>query len=139
VIILDTNVLSEPTRPAPSLAVRQWLFGQDSAELYTTAISEAEMIGGVAILPAGKRREDLALRIGQIFTEDFAGRILPFDGEAAREFPLVARRVRGKYVIEPDSMIAAIALAHGATLATRNTKHFAGRGLALINPWTASS
>lgn len=136
-IILDTNVLSEPTRPAPSATVRQWLLGQDRDSLFTTTISEAEMIGGVAIMPAGKRRDGLAFQINQIFVEEFAGRVLPFDGAAAREFPLVARPVHGRYVIEPDTMIAAIALAHGATLATRNTKHFAGRGLALINPWTA--
>jgi predicted nucleic acid-binding protein len=135
VIILDTNVLSEATRLAPSAEVRKWLAMRDKAELFTTTISEAEMLGGVAALPAGKRRDQLVRDLSLLFEEEFAGRILPFDSTAARAFPAVARRFRGKYFFEPDVQIAAIALAHGAAIATRHTKHFKGRGVRLIDPW----
>jgi hypothetical protein len=136
VIVLDTNVLSEATRQAPAAEVRQWFAAQSKAELFTTTVSEAEMLGGVAALSAGKRRDELARDFSEIFDQDFAGRILPFDSAAARAFPSVARRVRGKYYFEPDAQIAAIAFAHGAVIATRNIKHFMGRGVRLINPWT---
>ncbi|HEX3651710.1 MAG TPA: type II toxin-antitoxin system VapC family toxin [Rhizomicrobium sp.] len=135
-IILDTNVLSEATRVSPSVEVRSWLAARIKAELFTTTVSEAEMLGGVIALPAGKRRDELARDFSHVFDEEFADRILSFDSAAARAFPVVARRVHGKYFFEPDAQIAAIALAHGAVIATRNTRHFKGRGVKLINPWT---
>ncbi|HWA90550.1 MAG TPA: type II toxin-antitoxin system VapC family toxin [Rhizomicrobium sp.] len=135
-IILDTNVLSEPTRAAPSIVVRRWLQSQAIQDLYTTAITEAEMMGGVAILPAGRRRDALTQQVERLFGEDFQGRILAFDEDAARAFPAVARVAHGRPMMEPDRQIAAIARAHGATLATRNIKDFAGCGLTLVNPWT---
>lgn len=135
-IILDTNVISEPTRPRPSDVVLKWLNAQDRSQIFVTAISEAEMMGGILVLDAGKRREILARQGSLIFAEDFAGQVLPFDSAAARAFPAVARRVRGKFVMEPDAQIAAIAFARDATLATRNVKHFTGRGIGLVNPWT---
>lgn len=94
------------------------------------------MIGGVATLAPGAKRDALHFQVNQIFAEDFADRVLSFDSAAARQFPLVARRVSGKFVMEPDTQIAAIALAHGAAIATRNVKHFTGRGITIINPWT---
>jgi predicted nucleic acid-binding protein len=136
VIILDTNVLSEAARPSPSAEVRQWFSAQVKAELFTTTVSEAEMLGAVAALSPSRRRDELARDFSLIFEEDFAGRILPFNSAAARAFPSVARRERVKFVFEPDAQIAAIALAHGAMIATRNIKHFTGRGIRLINPWT---
>jgi hypothetical protein len=136
VIILDTNVLSEPTRPDPSVAVRQWLASYALQDLFTTAITQAEMLAGVAAMPEGRRRDILALQIDGIFSEDFANRVLPFDDAAAREFPSVAKYARGRAIMEPDAQIAAIARARGATLATRNVKQFKDCGITLINPWT---
>jgi predicted nucleic acid-binding protein len=136
VILLDTNVISEPTRPSPSEAVLRWLDVQPRAETFVTVISEAEMLGGAMALNAGRRRDILAQQIDLIFAQEFAGRVLSFDSAAARVFSAVARRVRGKFIFEPDAQIAAIALAHGAAIATRNTRHFIGRGVRLVNPWT---
>lgn len=135
-IILDTNVVSDPMSPSPSDAVLRWLDEQPRPSTYVTVISEAEMIGGAFALAAGGRREALSRQITAIFAEEFAGRILPFDRAAAQAFPSVARRVQGKFVLDPDAQIAAIALVHGATIATRNFKHFLGRGVRLFNPWT---
>ncbi len=134
-IILDTNVLSEAARRVPSAEVRQWLAVQVKTELFTTTVSEAEMLGGFAAFSPGKRRDELTRDFSLIFDEEFAGRILPFDSAAARAFPSVARRERGKFVFEPDAQIAAIAFAHGAVIATRNTRHFIGRGVRLVDPW----
>ena len=135
-IVLDTNVVSEPIRPSPSETVLQWLDAQSRSDTYVTAISEAEMIGGAMALAAGARRDSLAQQISLIFSEEFADRVLFFDSAAARAFPSVARRVRGNFVLDPDAQIAAIAYVHGAMVATRNIKHFLGRGIALVNPWT---
>ena len=138
-IVLDTNVLSEPIRAAPSSAVRAWLASYRRADLFTTAITQAEMQAGLRGMAAGKKRDNLAFQINAIFAEDFAGRILPFDSAAAREFVPIARFSKGKPIMEPDRQIAAIALAQGATLATRNIKDFVNCGLTLINPWTNES
>jgi predicted nucleic acid-binding protein len=139
VIILDTNVVSEPTRPASSKAVRQWVIGQQQDQLFTTSITQAEMLLGVDLLPDGLRRGVLAEQVYRIFTENFAGRVLPFDSAAAREFPLIVmlRRKRGKPIMEADALIAAIARSRGASLATRNIKDFDGCGIDVVNPWTA--
>jgi predicted nucleic acid-binding protein len=112
---------------------------QTHSDLFTTTISEAEMRGGLKFLPAGKRRDQLAAAIEIIFMQEFAGRILPFDGDAARAFPAIVAAVgrRAGPVMHPDLQIAAIASAHGAALATWNVKDFAGCGIPLINPWTA--
>ena len=136
-IILDTNILSDPISTAPSSAVRTWLASYRRADLFTTAITQAEMLAGLKIMPAGKRRDGLTIQITGLFEEDFADRILPFDSAAAREFVSIARFSKGKPIMEPDRQIAAIALACGAPLATRNIKHFMNCGLTLIDPWTA--
>ncbi len=138
-IILDTNVLSEILRPAPEPRVVDWLAAQDGATVYLTAITEAELRHGIAILPEGKRRNDLAEMIDQIIREDFAGRILSFDSPAAEAFAVIAaaRRAMGRPIAHADCQIAAIARAVGAAVATRNTPDFAECGVRLINPWTA--
>lgn len=138
-IILDTNVLSEILRPAPEPRVVDWLAAQDGATVCLTAITEAELRHGVAILPEGKRRNDLAEMIDQIIREDFAGRILPFDSPAAEAFATIAaaRGAMGRPIAHADCQIAAIARAVGGAVATRNTPDFAECGVRLINPWTA--
>lgn len=136
-IILDTNVLSEILRPAPEPRVVDWLAAQDGATVCLTAITEAELRHGVAILPAGKRRDGLAEMIDQIIREDFAGRILPFDSPAAEAFAAIAaaRRAIGRPILHADCQIAAIARVHGASVATRNMPDFTDCGIDLINPW----
>lgn len=94
------------------------------------------MLAGLHVMAHGRRRETLIEQIRGIFEVEFAGRILSFDSAAAQEFAPIARVVKGKPVMEPDRQIAAIALACGAIVATRNTKHFVGCGLKLVDPWT---
>lgn len=137
-IILDTNVVSEPGKPQPSERVLRWL-ARFSAELYVTAVTQAETHYGFLRLPAGKKRTALLEQARQIFAVDFAGRVLPFDGRAAEEFAAIAaeRHKAGLEVKIFDSQIAAIARAHGAAVATRDTKDFVHTGVTLIDPWTA--
>ncbi|MFO0181808.1 MAG: type II toxin-antitoxin system VapC family toxin [Alphaproteobacteria bacterium] len=136
-ILLDTHVVSELMRPAPSEAVLAWFAAQDAADLYLSAIGEAELRRGAAMLPDGKRRDQLMATIDAMITEDFAGRILPFDSNAAQAFVLVflERRAAGRPISFADGQIAATARAQGAAIATRNTADFAGCGLAVIDPW----
>jgi predicted nucleic acid-binding protein len=136
-IILDTNVVSETLRPKPSSKVMDWIGYQPSSLLFTTTITEAELFYGIALLPDGKRRRALEAAIGLIFAQDFAGRVLPFDSAAAREYALIAaaRRQAGRRMAEADGRIAAIARSRGAILATRNVDDFAGCELELVDPW----
>ncbi|ATX65502.1 type II toxin-antitoxin system VapC family toxin [Roseinatronobacter bogoriensis] len=138
-IIIDTNVISELLRPIPEAAVEAWLGEQDGLSIYLTAISEAELRYGVAIMTSGKRRDGLGVAIDRILRDDMAGRILPFDSAAARAYADIAasRRSAGKPISQADCQIAAIARAHTAPVATRNTPDFEGCGIELINPWTA--
>ncbi len=138
-IIIDTNVISELLRPTPEPAVEAWLGEQDGLSIYLTAISEAELRYGVAIMASGKRRDGLGVAIDRILRDDMAGRILPFDSAAARAYADIAarRRSAGKPISQADCQIAAIARAHTAPVATRNTPDFEGCGIDLINPWTA--
>lgn len=138
-VILDTNVLSELLRPLPQQRVMEWLASQDGATIYLTAITEAELRYGVAILPAGKRHDGLAAMIDRIAREDFAGRVLPFDSPAASSFAAIAanRRAIGRPIAQADCQIAAIARVWGAKVATRNTSDFTDCGIGLINPWNA--
>ena len=140
-IVLDTNVLSELLRPEPDRQVEQWLSGQDGAQVYFTTVGEAELRHGVAILPAGKRRNALSTAIEGLLDEDFRDRILPFDRAAACAYATIAaaRRAAGRPISQFDCQIAAIARAHKATVATRNTSDYQGCGIDLINPWTFSA
>ena len=136
-IIIDTNVISELLRPTPEPVVEAWLGEQDSRSIYLTSISEAELRYGAAILPGGKRRDGLSVAIDRIMRDDMSGRILPFDSAAARIYADIAatRRSAGKPISQADCLIAAIARAHNAPVATRNTPDFEGCGIGLINPW----
>lgn len=136
-IILDTNIISELLCPAPAPEVGAWLAGQNGADVFLTVISEAELRYGVAILAQGKRRDALGIVMDNILTVDFQGRILPFDSMAAREYAKTAsmRRAAGKPISHFDCQIAAIARAHNASVATRNTSDFEGCGIEVIDPW----
>lgn len=138
-ILLDTNVLSELMRPAPDPGVERWLAGQPDASVFISAITEAELRYGAALLPGGKRRSALVAEIEGMLEEDFNGRILPFDSLAARAFAAIAsdRRHAGKPISQADARIAAIARSRGASLATRNVPDFDGCGIEVINPWAA--
>jgi predicted nucleic acid-binding protein len=140
-IIVDTNVISELFRPAPAKQVETWLADQDGANLYFTTIGEAELRHGVAILPSGKRRTALTRAIEGILEEDFRDRILPFDRPAASAYAAIAadRRALGRPISQFDCQIAAIARAHGASVATRNTSDYESCGVDLLNPWDQSS
>jgi predicted nucleic acid-binding protein len=140
VIVLDTNVISELMRAEPHPAVMGWVARQPRALLYTTYISQAEILYGIEALPEGRRRSALAAAAAAVFVEDFAGRILAFEATAAARYAdiVVARRQAGNPIEGFDALIAATALARKASVATRDTGGFAGRGLTLIDPWTAS-
>ena len=124
-------------KASPSPRVTEWWSQQQSAELFTTTVTMAEILYGIEILPKGKRRDSLLLEAEAVFMQDLAGRILPFDEEAARAFAEIAaqRRAEGRPVTELDAHIAAIARSRRAILATRNTADFEGCGLRLANPW----
>lgn len=136
-IVLDTNILSELMRLRPDTPVIQWMAKQPVSELFTTAITEAEIFYGIELLPHGKKRDRLHEAARITFEEDFSGRILPFDSRAARNFATVAvkRRALGRPVTEADAQIAGIVLSHSAQLATRDVSGFTGCGIAVINPW----
>jgi predicted nucleic acid-binding protein len=138
-IILDTNVLSEAVRPRPDEAVARWLRFAPGDDLFTTSITEAEMRYGVARLPAGRNRKEREAQIDHIFAIRFSGCVLPFDTRAAQVFPnvILSMQKQRRSHSFPDAQIAAIALAHGATVATRNVEHFEHTGVQIINPWTA--
>jgi toxin FitB len=137
-ILLDTNILSELMRAAPEAAVEQWLADQPVASVFISAITEAELRYGLALMPPGKRRSALAVEIENMLGEDFSGRILPFDSPAAVAFAVIAaeRRQAGQPISQADAQIAAIARSRGAALATRNVPDFERCGVEIINPWT---
>jgi len=135
-IVLDTNVLSEAMKPAPDQTLARWMVRERGRGLFTTAASEAEIIYGIAILPEGRRKHDLEVAAQGIFGL-FAGRILPFDSLAAREFAAIVadRRRLGRPIEVFDAQIAAITRAHSMSLATRNIQDFAETGVQIIDPW----
>ena len=135
--VLDTNVVSELMRPAPEPTVEAWVTSRRAGDMYFSAVSEAELRYGVAILPAGRRRVALAAAVDGLVREDFAGRVLPFDSVAARAYAEIAatRRRAGRPVSQADSQIAAIARARGFAMATRNVRDFAGMGIEVVDPW----
>ena len=114
-----------------------WLARQPANLLFLTAITEAEILYGIAILDSGRRRDELARAAAAMFAEDFGGRILGFDTEAAPAYAAIAaeRRRSGYPISQFDCQIAAIVKAHGAALATRNTRDFKACGIKLIDPW----
>jgi predicted nucleic acid-binding protein len=126
VIILDTNVVSELMRSAPSPAVGKSLSKYLADDLHTTTITLAEVLYAIELLPAGKRKNELLSGAERLFKVALGRRLLPFDEPAAHKFSEIAaeRRHRGRPIAEVDAQIAAIACLHGATIATRNTDDF---------------
>lgn len=137
-IVLDTNVLSEALKPSFGQAVLRWLAGQNRAVVFTTVITQAEILYGIEMLRSGKRRNRLHAAVERLFADKFPERILPFDLEAALVYPkmVVAKRVRlGHPISQFDALIASVCQSRNATLATRNTGDFEDCGLTIINPW----
>lgn len=139
-ILLDTNVISELMRAERSSAVMSWLARYGTQDLRTTVITKAEILFGIAQLREGRRRRALSVSAGTLFELNFSGRILPFEEQSTRPYAdIVSSRFRQGRPIEPlDAMIAAIALANGAAVATRNVSDFQGCGIALHDPWSES-
>ena len=135
-IVLDTNVLSEPLKTRPDPKVLAWLDAQAAETLYVSTISYAELRFGVLKMPDGKRRGELAAQIERAL-ELFKDRMLEFNVKAAEQLAQIGARCKkiGKPATAPDAYIAAIAAAHGFSVATRNVDHFKHTGVRVINPW----
>lgn len=138
-LLLDTNVLSEVTRPTPDAGVLNWLHGLDEDRSFISVVSIAEIRRGVALMDAGRKREALADWLARDLPQRFEQRVLPVDEPVALawgDLMALARR-SGRGLSSMDGLIAATAVAQQLTLATRNTKDFEGLGLELFDPWTA--
>ena len=138
-ILLDTNVVSELMRPEPDPVVFAWLAAQPASQVFLSVIAEAELRYGAAILPPGRRRDRLRAQIEDMLQTDFGDRILPFDRNAARAYAAIGaiRRSSGDPIGNAECQMAAIARCAGASIATRNVKHFRNCGVPIINPWAA--
>jgi predicted nucleic acid-binding protein len=136
-ILLDTNVVSEPLKLTGNVGVLTWMDAQTIETLYLSAISLAELRFGIAALPPGKRRDTLHTSLEQRIVPLFADRILPFDAAASEAYAVLRARARaqGTAIAPADGYIAATAIAHGLIVATRDTGPFEAAGLAVINPW----
>jgi hypothetical protein len=138
VILLDTNVVSELMRVQPEPAVLRWVNHQPQDELWLASLVAFELAFGIARLPNGDRKQRLSRAMAELFEQDFAGRVLPFDLEASAVCARLCahRESQGRPLALADGQIAAIARVHEAVLATRNTADFEGLGVVLVNPWT---
>ena len=137
-ILLDTNVISEPLKLSADAGVLSWIDAQSIDTLYLSAISLAELRFGIAALPTGKRKETLHLGLEQRILPLFADRILPFDASASQAYAdiLSTARTQGRAISTADGYIAATAKRHGFMVATRHASPFEAAGLTVINPWT---
>lgn len=136
-IIVDTNVVSEPMRPQAEPAVQNWLDQQSAETLYLTSISLAELLLGIALLPKGKRKRGLDKALKELLEGLFGSRVLPFDQDAAVAYPALVHnaRTQGYTLSVADAQIAAIASVHGFTVATRDVAPFLAAGIQTLNPW----
>ena len=139
-IVVDTNVVSEPLRPEPERAVIDWLDAQEPETLYLTTVNLAELLAGIEAMPAGRRRNKLNTALVDQMMPLFEGRILPFDKKAAEAFARIdaSARLAGNRISFADGAIAAIASANEFMLATRNVHDFKGTNIRIVNPWTCS-
>ncbi len=135
-IVLDTNVISEAMKSQPDSAVHAWLDAQAAETLFLSSVTVAEMLFGLGVLPAGRRKDALAQTLDGLLAL-FRDRILPFDIDAARQYAhlAVTARTSGKGLPTPDGYIAAIATAHGFAMASRDVAPFQAAGIRVINPW----
>lgn len=136
-IVLDTNVISELMRRSPDSTVMMWIGDQPMAGIFTTALTQAEIFYGLALLPQGRRREELLEAARTVFEVELAGRVLPFDSDAALAYSEVAasRKQDGQPISQIDAQIAAIVRSRGARLATRNVRDFVDCGITVVDPW----
>lgn len=139
-IVLDTNVVSEPTKANLDIRVLQWLDAQEPQTLFLTATSLSELLTGIEQMPAGKRRTHLRAGVDTLIGKLFGERVLPFDSAAAQQYSRLVTKARAKgcVVSMGDGQIAAIAASKGFAVATRDTEPFLAMGLVVINPWTFS-
>jgi predicted nucleic acid-binding protein len=139
-ILLDTNVISEPQRREPHARVLAWLDAQALETLYLSAITVAELRAGIALMPVGKRRDSLHDNLEKRLLPMFANRVLSFDLACTKAYAelLAKSRAAGLAVETADALIAAVALANGFAVATRDTRPFEAAGVNVINPWQAS-
>ena len=135
-IVLDTNVVSEAMKPEPHLSVRAWLNDQAGETLYLSSVTLAELLFGIAALPAGKRKDMLALTLDGLMGL-FRDRVLSFDIDAARRYAdlAVTAKTRGRGFPTADGYIAAIAVSRGFIVASRDTAPYEAAGVSAINPW----
>ncbi|KVF14564.1 type II toxin-antitoxin system VapC family toxin [Burkholderia cepacia] len=136
-ILVDTNVISEPLRREPNAAVIEWLDAQNVETLFLAALSLAEIRLGVAVLPEGRRREWLHQSIEQRVLPLFRGRILPFDDAASKAYASLRAHARaaGVAIAPSDGFIAGTAEANGLIVATRDVTPFEAMGIRVIDPW----
>lgn len=136
-ILLDTNVVSEPLKAPGDMNVLGWIDEQIIETLYLSTITLAELRFGIAVLPDGQRRDTLHTRLEQRVLPLFAGRILPFDDAASKAYATLRASARavGRAIAPADGYIAGIAATHGFTVATRDISPFEAAGLTVINPW----
>lgn len=134
--VLDTNVVSELMRADPIASVVNWILQQDTHQLFTTSVSEAELRFGVEIKPPGRKKQELVVGINQWLSDGFRGRILPFDSKAAKHYAEIAsqRRREGRPISRTDCQIAAVARSCNAALVTRNVKDFLDIDIEIVNP-----
>ena len=139
-VLLDTNVVSELIRKSPDPAVEGWAAGRSLEDLFFSAVGEAELRYGAAILPVGRRRETVVSDIESMLRDAFENRVLPFDSDAARAYADIAakRRSAGRPVAPADCQIAAIARSRDMAVATRNVRDFEDIGIEIVDPWTAA-
>ena len=137
-ILIDTNVISEPWKPAPNAQALAWIDAQAIETLYLSTITVAELRFGIAAMPAGKRRTTLHERLEGEVLPLFANRVLPFDLDASKAFAALMVRAQksGKAIGTADGYIAAIATAHGFAVATRDASAFKAASVSIIDPWT---
>ncbi len=137
-IVLDTNVISELMRATPEPSVIDWIDTQADIDLFVTAITVAELFYGIARLPDGRRKSNLATHFERVIDEDFDHRVLPFDEPAAAHYGDIAaaREHGGRPISVADAQIAAICRSHDSMLATRNVNDFASTGITVIDPWS---
>ena len=139
-ILLDTNVISETQRQEPNARVLEWLDAQALETLYLSAITVAELRAGIALMPTGKRRGSLHENLEKRLLPMFANRVLSFDMACTKAYAtlLAKSRAAGLAIETADAFIAAVAIANGFTVATRDTTPFEAAGLKIVNPWEAA-